>query len=76
MDVIRMLKVIDCYTRESQDIHLDQSLNGEHVVRVLNNIVAIRGKPWTITTYNGGGFISKVMENGLLKDAAVLQQTW
>ena len=41
---------------------LDQNLKGEDVVRILNNIVAIRGKPMTIKTDNGSEFISKVME--------------
>jgi putative transposase len=59
---LRMLTVVDCYTRESLDIHVDQSLKGEDVVRVLNNIVAIRGKPMTIKTDNGSEFISKVMD--------------
>jgi len=43
-------------------IHVDQSLKGEDVVRVLNNIVAIRGKPMTIKTDKGSEFISKVMD--------------
>ena len=57
---LRMLTVVDCFTRESLDIHVDQSLKGEDVVRVLNNLVAIRGKPMTIKTDNGNGseFIS------------------
>ncbi len=60
---LRMLTVVDCYTRESLDIHVDQSLRGEDVVRVLNNIVAItRSKPMTIKTDNGSEFISKVMD--------------
>jgi transposase InsO family protein len=41
---------------------IDQSLNGEDVVWVLNNIVAIRGKPITIKTNNGSEFISRVMD--------------
>ena len=57
-----MLTVVDCYTQESLDIHVDQSLKGEDVVRVLNNIVAARGKPITIKTDNGSEFISKVMD--------------
>jgi putative transposase len=59
---LRMRTVVDCYTRESLDIHVDQSLQGEDVVRVLNNTVAIRGKPMTIKTDNGSEFISKVMD--------------
>ena len=31
---LRMLTVVDCYTRKSLDIHVDQSLKGEDVVRV------------------------------------------
>ena len=59
---LRMLAVVDCYTRESLDIHVDQNLKGEDVVRYLNNIVATRGKPMTIKTDNGSKFISKVMD--------------
>jgi putative transposase len=57
-----MLTVVDCYNRESLDKHVDQSLKGEDVVRVLNNIVAIRGKPMMIKTDNGSEFIIKVMD--------------
>ena len=57
-----MLKVVDCYTRESLDMHVDQSLKGEDVVRVFNNFIAIRSKPMTIKTDNGSEFISKVMD--------------
>jgi len=59
---LRMLTVVDCFTRESLDIHVDQSLKGEDVVRVLNDIVSIRGKPMTIKTDNSSEFISKVMD--------------
>jgi putative transposase len=58
----RMLTVVDCYTQEGLDIHVDQILKGEDVVRVLNNIVAIRGEPMAIKTDNCNEFISKVMD--------------
>jgi putative transposase len=32
---LRMLTVVDCFTRESLDIYVDQSLKGEEVVREL-----------------------------------------
>ncbi len=41
----RMLTEVECYIRESVDIHVGQSLKGEDIVRVLNNIVALIGKP-------------------------------
>ena len=59
---LRILTVVDCFTRESLDIHVDQSLKGEDVVHVLNTIVKERGKPITIKTDNGSEFISKVMD--------------
>ena len=59
---LRMLTVVDCYSRESLAIHVGQSLKGEDVVRVLNAIVHERGQPQTIKTDNGSEFISKVMD--------------
>ncbi len=59
---LRMLTVVDCYSRESLAIHVGQSLKGDDVVRVLNAIVRGRGQPRTIKTDNGSEFISKVMD--------------
>jgi hypothetical protein len=54
------------------DIYVDQSSEDEDVVRVLNNIVAIRCKPMAIKTDNGSEFISKVMIIGVIKEALSL----
>ena len=59
---LRMLTVVDCFTRESLAIDLGQSLTGEDVVKTLNRICAARGLPRTIKTDNGSEFISKVMD--------------
>lgn len=59
---LRMLTVVDCYSRESLAIHVGQSLKGEDVVRVLNQIAQERGRPQTIKADNGSEFISKVMD--------------
>jgi putative transposase len=59
---LRMLTVVDCYSRESLSIHVGQSLKGEDVVRVLDAIVRGRGKPQTIKSDNGSEFISKAMD--------------
>ena len=59
---LRMLTVVDCYTRECLAIDVGQSLKGEDVVASLNEIVAARGLPSTIKTDNGSEFISKVMD--------------
>ena len=59
---LRMLTVVDCYTRECLAIDVGQSLKGEDVVDSLNRICAIRGLPATIKTDNGSEFISKAMD--------------
>jgi putative transposase len=59
---LRMLTVVDCYSRESLAIHVGQSLKGEDVAGVLNAIARQRGQPQTIKTDNGSEFISKVMD--------------
>ncbi|MGC7532735.1 DDE-type integrase/transposase/recombinase, partial [Pandoraea pneumonica] len=45
---LRALTVVDNYTRESLAIEVGQSLKGEDVVRVLDEVVAERGAPQTI----------------------------
>lgn len=59
---LRVLTVVDLFTRECLAIEVGQSLKGEDVVRTLNGITAQRGLPRTIKTYNGSEFISKVMD--------------
>ena len=59
---LRMLTVVDCYTRECLAIDVGQSLKGEDVVDSLNRICAERGLPKTIKTDNGSEFISKAMD--------------
>ena len=50
---LRMLTVVDCYTRECLAIDVGQSLKGEDVANSLNRICAQRGLPKTIKTDNG-----------------------
>ena len=59
---LRMLTVVDCFTRESLAIHVGQSLKGEDVVKVVDRIARDRGAPQTIKTDNGSEFISKAMD--------------
>ena len=59
---IRMLTVVDCFTRESLAIHVGQSLKGEDVAQVLSQICSERGVPMTIKTDNGSEFISKALD--------------
>jgi putative transposase len=59
---LRMLTVVDLFTRECLAIDVGQSLKGEDVVRALNAVATERGLPKTIKTDNGSEFISKVMD--------------
>jgi putative transposase len=59
---LRMLTVVDLFSRECLAIDVGQSLKGEDVVRVLTAITQERGLPQTIKSDNGSEFISKVMD--------------
>ena len=59
---LRMLTMVDCYTRECLAIDVGQSLKGENVVSALNRITCQRGVPKTIKTDNGSEFVSKAMD--------------
>jgi len=47
---LRMLTVVDCFTRESLATYLGHSPKGEDVVQSLNRTCAVRGLPRTIKT--------------------------
>lgn len=59
---LRMLTVVDLYTRECLAIDVGLSLKGEDVVRVLSSIAIHRSVPQTIKADNGSEFISKTMD--------------
>jgi putative transposase len=60
---IRVLTVVDQYTRECLTLSADVALSGEKVAVALNQIVASRGAPKSITVDNGTEFASKAMEH-------------
>ena len=67
---IRMLNIVDDYTREALAIEVDTSLGGGRVVRVLEELKARRGLPRQIRSDNGPEFVSRVLdqwvyENGI-----------
>lgn len=59
---LRMLNVVDAYTRECHAIEVDTSLTGGRVVRVLDALIAKHGKPEGITVDNGPEFISQALD--------------
>jgi len=59
---IRVLTVVDQYTRECLTLHADTALRGEKVATALDKVVASRGTPKSITVDNGTEFASKAMD--------------
>jgi len=67
---LRVLKVMDDYTRESLAAYADYSIPSEQVVSVLEQVIAERGeKPEQIRVDNGPEFTSKAFINWCSKNA-------
>ncbi len=59
---IRMLTLVDNFSRVSHAIEIDFSLTGKRVVEVLDGLKLNCGLPKTIKVDNGSEFISKAMD--------------
>jgi putative transposase len=59
---IRLLTLIDEYSRESLAIEVDTSINGVRVTNILNRVAMFRGLPEMIKVDNGPEFISKALD--------------
>lgn len=64
---IRMLNVIDLYSRECLAIEVDTSISGVRVSRVLSRLIEERGKPAVIQTDNGPEFTSRALDQWAYK---------
>jgi putative transposase len=58
----RTLNVVDDFTRECLAIEVDTSLGGARVVRVLERLLAGRGRPLVIVCDNGPEFAGKTLD--------------
>ncbi|CCB91987.1 insertion element IS407 uncharacterized 31.7 kDa protein [Waddlia chondrophila 2032/99] len=58
---IRLMTVIDTYTRECLHIEVDTSINGRKVTEILQRLVEANGKPKTILSDNGTEFTSNAV---------------
>ena len=64
---LRMLTVVDEFTRECLTIEVARKFKGKDVVEVLKELFAIRGRPKYIRSDNGPEFASKAVKNWLGK---------
>ena len=62
MPYSRLLNVLDEFHRESLAIEVDLSLPAERVARVLDRLIAERGRPRELWVDNGPEFTSKVLD--------------
>lgn len=58
---LRLLTIVDDHTHECLWIEADRSLSGHRVIRILNQLIELRGKPASILTDNGPEFTSQAM---------------
>lgn len=59
---LRLLTIIDLFTRECLAIVVGQSLKGQDVQEALTAIARFRGNPEVLKTDNGSEFAGKVMD--------------
>lgn len=64
---VRVLTVVDVFTRECLALATDTSIGSQRLVRVLEAIIAERGKPQRIRSDNGPEFTSRVLDLGSKK---------
>jgi putative transposase len=60
--VIKCLVVVDEYSRECLAIEVDFGISGERVIRVLNRLIELYGKPQAIRSDNGPEFAGNAMD--------------
>jgi putative transposase len=59
---IRVLSVVDAYTRECLALEVETSFAGPRVTRVLDALIAGRGRPQAIRCDNGSEFTGQMMD--------------
>ena len=69
----RLLNVMDDFSRESLAIEVDSSLPSLRVIRVLEGLIDLRGKPANIRADNGPEFISHKLEEWCREKQITLQ---
>ena len=69
---IRVLTIIDHYTRESMAMEVGQSMGSSEVIEVLERLGRMRRKPGTISVDNGPEFASKAMDEWAYRKGVTL----
>lgn len=59
---LRILNIVDDYTREAIWMEVSTSISGAQVTRVLDQLIELRGKPESLLSDNGPEFTGKVLD--------------
>lgn len=70
---VRILTIVDQYSRECVAVVADFSLTGEKVVSCLEGLKKMRGLPKSITVDNGPEFISKALDAWAYRSGVKIQ---
>lgn len=70
---IRILTMMDVYTRECLALEVDSSISGERVCRVLDRVKEVRGRPERIGTDNGPEFRGMRLDQWAYRNKVKLQ---
>lgn len=62
---LRVLSLIDEYTRECVAVHLARKITAQDLIVVMDQVVAERGAPGFIRSDNGPEFIARMLQNWL-----------
>lgn len=69
---LRILTIVDDFTRQCLAMEMDTSLSGWRVCRVLDRLVAERGHPQRLVTDNGPEFTGKALDHWAYEHQVVL----
>jgi putative transposase len=69
----RTFNVLDDFNREALRIEIDTSLPAARVVRALDELIEVRGKPRRLRMDNGPEFVSKVLADWAERNGVTLQ---
>jgi putative transposase len=70
---IRLLPIIDIYTKECFKIEVDTSIGGRRITEILSQISSVRGLPENIVVDNGPEFVSNAMDAWVYERGIKLQ---
>lgn len=71
--VIKCLVIVDDATHEAVATVAEHSMGGDHLVRILEQVCALRGRPAIIRTDNGKEFTGKAMLNWAHRNGVALR---